>query len=78
MEDGKSYKKSTYMIFKEKYYAAKNLTENSTAADVEKANKELKEAMDNLVQTNYAAAAVAVSGISGVALCLAIVKRRAF
>lgn len=78
MEDGKSYKKSTYMIFKEKYYAAKNLTENSTAADVEKANKELKVAMDNLVQTNYAAAAVAVSGISGVALCLAIVKRRAF
>ncbi len=78
IEEGKSYKKNTYMIFKEKYYAAKNLTENSTAADVEKANKELKEAMDNLVETNYAAAAVAVSGISGVALCLAIVKRKAF
>lgn len=78
MEEGKSYKKNTYMIFKEKYYAAKNLTENSTAADVEKANKELKKAMDNLVQTDYAAAAVAVSGISGVALCLAILKRKAF
>lgn len=74
IEDGKSYKKAGYMIFTEKYFAAKRVTENDSAETAENADKELKAAIKNLEEANYSAAAAAVAGA---ALCLAAIKRKA-
>ena len=62
------------MIFTEKYFAAKRVTENDSAETAENADKELKAAIKNLEKANYSAAAAAVAGA---ALCLAAIKRKA-
>ena len=74
IEGCKPYKKAGYMIFTEKYFAAKRITENDSAEAAENADKELKAAMENLEEANYSAAAAAVTGA---ALCLAAIKRKA-
>ena len=74
IEGCKPYKKAGYMIFTEKYFAAKRITENDSAEAAENADKELKAAMENLEEANYSAAAAAATGA---ALCLAAIKRKA-
>ena len=74
IEGCKPYKKAGYMIFTEKYFAAKRITENDSAEAAENADKELKAAMENLEEANYSAAA---SAVTGAALCLAAIKRKA-
>ena len=75
MTNGKSYTKTTKVLFMESYFAAKHLTEQSAQSDVDSANAKLTEAMNNLAEYNNALTVAVVGGIS-VAIVAAIVFRR--
>ena len=75
MTNGKSYTKTTKVLFMESYFAAKHLTEQSAQSDVDSANAKLTEAMNNLAEYNNALPVAVVGGIS-VAIAAAIVFRR--
>lgn len=70
---GKSYTKATKSQFMESYFAAKNLTEQNSQAEVDAANETLNYAIDHLVEYNVAAAVV--SGTTVLAAAAVVFKK---